>query len=175
MAENKIDLDPVSHITIDAIGKPGKRVFYIQAQQDFQVITLLVEKVQIQTLAIGIEEFLKEIHQRFEELPETSGDYEEEKMHIQPPVDPLFRVSEFGLAYDSSRDVVILVARESAMDEQNEENGGVIQFWCTRSQVHALARWGLEISTRGRPLCPQCREPMDPEGHFCPKKNGHKP
>ena len=92
-----------------------------------------------------------------------------------PPVDPLFRVSEFGLAYDSSRDVVILVARESAIDEQNEENGGVIQFWCTRSQIHALARWGLEISTRGRPLCPQCREPMDPEGHFCPKKNGHKP
>ena len=85
MAENKIDLDPVSHITIDAIGKPGKRIFYIQAQQDFQVITLLVEKVQIQTLAIGVEEFLKEIHQRFEELPGTSGDYEEEKMHLHPP------------------------------------------------------------------------------------------
>jgi hypothetical protein len=23
------------------------------------------------------------------------------------------------------------------------------------------------------PMCPQCGQPMEPEGHFCAKKNGH--
>jgi predicted amidophosphoribosyltransferase len=30
------------------------------------------------------------------------------------------------------------------------------------------------VVNRGRPICPQCGEPMDPAGHFCPKKNGNK-
>jgi hypothetical protein len=37
-----------------------------------------------------------------------------------------------------------------------------------------LCRWGMNVAAHGRPTCPQCGEPMDPEGHFCPKKNGHK-
>ena len=174
MTENETNMGPVDHITVDAIGKPGKRVFYLQGWQENKVVTLLVEKVQIQTLALGIEEFLKEVHRRFEDLPGTSGDYDESKMHIQPPVDPLFRVSEFGLAYDSDQDKVVLVAREMPANELVEEETRIIKFWCTRPQLHALSTWSLEVSNRGRQRCPQCGEPMDPEGHFCPKKNGHK-
>jgi predicted amidophosphoribosyltransferase len=37
-----------------------------------------------------------------------------------------------------------------------------------------MCRWGVEIATRGRPICGNCGEPIDPEGHFCPKRNGHK-
>ena len=53
MPRFELDLNPVSHITADAIGKPGERVFYLQAIQDERTITLLVEKVQIQSLAVG--------------------------------------------------------------------------------------------------------------------------
>ena len=31
MPSTEIDVDPCDHITSDAIGKPGQRVFYIQA------------------------------------------------------------------------------------------------------------------------------------------------
>jgi uncharacterized repeat protein (TIGR03847 family) len=95
-------------------------------------------------------------------------------MRIQPPVDPLFRVGELGLAYDSDRDLLVLVAREVIIDEQNPEETSVVRFWCTRSQLRAMTRWGLEVTGRGRPICPYCGEPMEPEGHFCPKRNGHK-
>ena len=61
MPRIEIDLNPVSHITADAIGQPGKRVFYIQGRRKEQIVTLIVEKVQIQTLALGVEEFLSEI------------------------------------------------------------------------------------------------------------------
>lgn len=170
----EIDFESVSHITVDAIGKPGQRVFYLQAWQADRVITLLVEKVQIQTLAVGVEQFLVEVASRFPDLPEASAEFDEEKMHIQPPVDPMFRVGEMGLGYDPDRDFLILVAREVIGEEQEAEDLRAVRFWCTRTQMRAMCNWGLEVCSRGRPLCPQCGEPMDPEGHFCPKKNGHK-
>jgi uncharacterized repeat protein (TIGR03847 family) len=175
MPSIEMDLNPVLHITTDAIGQPGQRVFYIQGQTEDRVITVIVEKVQIQTLALGVEDFLSEITQRYPDLTPVSPDYDETKMRIYPPVDPLFRVGEVGLAYDADQDLAVLVVREI----QNAENpdpdeAGVIRFWCTRSQLYAMGRWGLEVSGRGRPTCPLCSQPIDAEGHFCPKRNGHK-
>jgi uncharacterized repeat protein (TIGR03847 family) len=79
-----------------------------------------------------------------------------------------------GLGYDPDADLVALELRELAEGEQKAEELATVRLWCTRSQIRAMANWGLEISSRGRPLCPQCGQPMDPEGHFCARKNGHK-
>ena len=175
MSPDDIELQPVTHIVVDAIGPPGKRVFYIQGWQDDRTVTLIVEKFQIQSLAIGLEQFLIEIEENNPDLSPASAEYTEDNMHILPPVDPLFRVGELGLGYDADNDLLILVAREQTRDEEDPEDSRVVRFWCTRSQLRAMSSWGIEIASRGRPLCPQCREPMDPEGHFCPKKNGHNP
>ncbi len=169
-----LDLDPVILLTTDAIGQPGQRTFYLQARQKEKVVSLLVEKVQIQSLAIGLEEYLEEVAGKYPNLPPASAEYDETQMHINPPVDPLFRVGELGLAYDPDRDMIILVAREILANELDQEEASIVRIWCTRSQIMALCAWGLEVTGRGRPICPQCGEPMEPEGHFCPKKNGHK-
>jgi len=174
MPATEIDLRPVTHITSDAIGQPGKRVFYIQGWQEERTITIIVEKLQIQSLAVGLEQFLAEIASRFPDLPEASADYDEDKMHIHPPVDPLFRTGELGLGYDAENDLVVLIAREQLPEDQDQEEASVVRFWCTRAQVRAMCRWGIEVSSRCRPICPQCGQPMEPEGHFCPKKNGHQ-
>lgn len=178
MPREEIELRPVDHITTDAIGQPGQRVFYIHAWQNERIVTLITEKLQILSLAEGIEQFLSEVREKFPHLDEPSADYTEEKMHIHPPVDPLFRVGELGLGYDGDTDLVVLVVREiepeEAETDQEPDPPSVVRLWCTRSQIRALARWGVEVSSRGRPICPQCGEPMEPEGHFCPKKNGHK-
>ena len=170
--ENEEIFGPVDNITTDAIGKPGERTFFIQAAQQNKVITFIIEKFQIQTLAIGVEQFLSDLATRFPDLKEASADYDESKMRIYPPVDPLFRVGELALTYDAENDYLILVAHEVSQGEEGASR--VMNILCTRSQILALCRWGLEIAGRGRPICPQCGEPMDPEGHFCPKKNGHK-
>jgi uncharacterized repeat protein (TIGR03847 family) len=168
----EIDLNPVSHITTDAIGPPGKRVFYIQGRKDDQVVCLIIEKFQLQTLTIGVEQFLAEIRQQMPDLEEAPPDFVEDEMRIQPPVEPLFRVAEFGLSYDGESDLVALIARENP--SQSQEPGQVVRYWCTRAQLRAMIHWGLEITSRGRPLCEQCGQPMDPDGHFCSRKNGHK-
>lgn len=174
MSPTEIDLRPVTHITTDAIGQPGKRVFYLQGWQGERTVTLIIEKIQIQSLAIGLEQFLAEVSSRFPDLAEASADYEEEKMHINPPLDPLFRVGELGLGYDNENDYIVLIAKEIVPEGGNPDDTNVVRFWCTRSQIRAMCRWGMEIAGRGRPVCPQCGQPMDPEGHLCPKKNGHK-
>lgn len=174
MPSKEIDLRPVTHITTDALGPPGKRVFYLQGWQGERTVTVIVEKIQIQSLAVGVEQFLAEVSEKFSELPEASSEYVEENMRINPPVDPLFRVGELGLGYDADSDLVVLVAREIVPEDSDPEEADVVRFWCTRSQLRAMVLWGMDVAAKGRPLCPQCGEPMDPEGHFCPKRNGHK-
>jgi len=174
MSKTEIDIDPCDHITSDAIGQPGQRVFYIQAFQADKTFAVIIEKSQLQSLAVGIEQFLAEVARQNPSLAEASADYVEAQMHISPPVDPAFRVGEIGLGYDQVRDRVVLFARELVGEDQEEDTGTVYRFWCTRTQLRQLARWGVEVAGRGRPMCPQCGQPMEPEGHFCPKKNGHK-
>lgn len=174
MPTKETDLRPVDHITADAIGQPGKRVFYIQGWLGDRSITLLVEKFQLQSLAVGYEQFLAEINQKNPELTDASAEYDEQKMHIHPPVDPLFRIGELSLGYDSQADLVVLIASQAVPDAGEEGDLEVVRFWCTRSQLRALCHWSMELAARGRPICPQCGEPMEPEGHFCPKRNGHQ-
>lgn len=173
MPRFEIDVDPCDHITADAIGKPGQRVFYLQAYQEQRTITIIIEKAQLQSLAIGIEQFLAQISQQNPDLEEASGDYVEQVMRINPPVDPLFRAGEIGLGYDKDRDRVVIFTKELLTEEFEPDSAAQVRFWITRTQLRQLARWGQDVASRGRPVCLQCGQPMEPEGHFCPKKNGH--
>jgi uncharacterized repeat protein (TIGR03847 family) len=176
MPRSELDLNPVQHITSDAIGKPGQRVFYLQGwrETDIQPVTVIIEKVQLQTLATGLEQMLIEIAHQKPALTEPSAEYDEDKMRIAPPVDPLFRAGEMGLGYDADQDLIVILVREIVMEDGDPEEASVVRFWCNRQQARWLAAWSTEVVNRGRSICPQCGQPMEPEGHFCPKKNGHK-
>ncbi len=167
----ELELNPVSRITTGAVGPPGKRVFYIQARKDSRLVSLIVEKQQLQSLAIGLEEFLEELDNRLPDLPEASAEYDSAEMELEEPLDPIFRVGRIGLGYDEESDRLVLVARELESEDGETE---IVRLWCTRSQLRAMCFWGLEVASRGRPICGNCGEPKDPEGHFCPKSNGHK-
>ena len=167
----EVELNPVSRITTGAVGPPGKRVFYLQARKGSELVTLLVEKHQVQSLAIGLEEFLDELGDRLPDLSEASADYNSDEMGLEQPLDPMFRVGNIGLGYDEESDRLVLVARQLDSEGEGSE---VVRFWCTRSQLRAMCTWGLEVASQGRPICGNCGEPKDSEGHFCPKSNGHK-
>ena len=176
MPSINIDLNPVLHITVDAIGQPGERVFYLQGRTSEQVITLLVEKFQIQTLALAIENLMSELREKLPDLADASPNYEEEDMILEPPLDPLFRVGELSIGYDPAQDMMILIAREIPLEleEDEEEALSEVRFWCTRSQLWTVGRWGIELASRGRPVWPSTGEPILPPGEFSPKNNGHK-
>jgi len=176
MPRSELDLNPVQHITADAIGQPGHRVFYLQGWRadDITPVTIIIEKIQLQTLATGLEQMLTEVAHQNPALTGFAGEYDADKMHISPPVDPLFRAGEMGLGYDADQDLIVILVREIVAEDGDPEEASVVRFWCTRQQAGWLAAWSAEVVQRGRPICPQCGQPMEPEGHFCPKKNGHK-
>ena len=63
MPKINLSLDPVDLITVDAIGKPGSRVFYIQGRQGSQVVSLIIEKLQLQSLIAGVRISQRSDHQ----------------------------------------------------------------------------------------------------------------
>ena len=177
MPRTEITLEPVTRLTADAIGKPGKRTFYLQAADEKQTITLGIEKIQLQSLVVGIGRFLDEVAERFPAMATAQVTPDENAMRLQLPLEVLFHAGDLGLAYDSERDWACLIAKEQEfqeLKEGEEKLGDIVRMWCTRSQLRALSAWGSAVVAAGRPICPQCQQPMEPEGHFCPKKNGHK-
>ncbi len=174
MPSREYELRPVDSITTGAIGPPGKRVFYLQARKDEELVTLIVEKSQVQSLAVGLEQFLADLEKRFPDLPAASGEFSEREMKLEKPIDPAFRVGQIGLGYDEDSDLMVLVAREIQAEGDDPDEAAIARFWSTRTQIRAMTLWGLEIASRGRKICGNCGQPIDPEGHFCPKRNGHK-
>ena len=67
----------------------------------------------------------------------------------------------------------MVFTKELLTEEDDPDSAAQIRFWASRSQVRKMARWGADVASRGRPVCTQCGQPIEPEGHFCPKKNGH--
>ena len=173
MSRIEIEMNPVDALRADAIGKPGKRVFYLQGEKDGSKATLLVEKIQLQVLAQGVQKFFIELAQEKPDLDNTSNPWAEKDFHLSPPLDPLFRVGEIDLVYDPDPDLAGLVCREINREDLLPEDAGIVRFWCTRGQLQALSEWVVELAGRGLKICPTCGQPMDPEGHLCPKKNGH--
>lgn len=174
MDRKEIDLRPVERITSGAVGPPGKRVFYLQAKKADEIVTVIVEKEQLQSLAAGVEKFYQDLGERFPELETPEGDYDEEGMRLAKPLDPVFRVGQIGLGYDELTDEMILVAREIQPEDAEPEDAKVVRVWCSRAQMLKLCNWSVELTSRGREICGNCGLPIDPEGHFCPKSNGHK-
>jgi uncharacterized repeat protein (TIGR03847 family) len=165
MAE-EIEIDPAESVAVGTVGPPGQRAFYIQARSVYRSLTMLVEKVQVQALAERAVEMLQGQDLGAEEPPAD----------LQEPVEPDWRAGQLGLGLDEDRNLLVLVAQELAEGEEADEDAvATARIWMRPQQARALATRSLELVTKGRPLCPVCGLPMDPEGHLCPRKNGKSP
>ena len=172
-----IELDPVDRITAGAIGEPGQRVFYLQGRQAERLVTILVEKQQVELLSASLVEILARSGK------ETGQGPSEEEMELEEPVIPEWRAGRLSVGYDEDRDLVLLECEEITADaeEDDEEEEPLppldeparVRFWATREQALALARHGAEVAAAGRPRCELCGNPIDPDGHICPALNGH--
>lgn len=168
------DFERVSTIVADAVGQPGQRTFFLQARQGSQVATLVMEKQQVAALAASILQLLEELEEKNPEL--MSVEATEENLHLEEPLNPAFRVGQMGLGYDESQDMMVLVAQALIADEEEVQASNDVpraRFYATREQMRALSEHALEAVAAGRPDCPLCGRPIDPEGHFCPRTNGH--
>jgi uncharacterized repeat protein (TIGR03847 family) len=58
---------------------------------------------------------------------------------------------------------------------QDDENGPpLLRVRLTGAQARSFAKRALDVVSAGRPPCPLCSLPLDPEGHVCPRQNGYR-
>jgi uncharacterized repeat protein (TIGR03847 family) len=110
-----IELDSVDRITAGAVGSPGERVFYLQGRKGDQLVTLLVEKQQVQLLAASVVEILARVGK------ETGQGPPEEEMALEEPLVPEWRAGRLSIGYNEERDLLMLEAEELLEEESEEE------------------------------------------------------
>ncbi|MBW3611301.1 MAG: DUF3090 family protein [Actinobacteria bacterium] len=170
---SSFDLPEVDRFTAGALGPPGARVFYLQVGAGGQVLSLRLEKAQVAALAGYLAELLADLPTPApEEIPDPS--------ELVEPVVAEWVVGQLGVAFDESRDRFVIRADEVVDDDEGAGvdvavAGGSARFALTRPQVAGFVVQAAALVVAGRPPCPLCRRPLDPEGHMCVKTNGHKP
>jgi len=196
----EIEFDPVDSIAAGAVGEPGQRAFYIQAEKDGTVLSVLVEKQQVAMLAERVQLLLDQVEAQFpEEGDDPAGGLAPDAGELRGDPVPLFRAVAIGIGFDPSRRLVVLELHERPLadedddededeDEADEgdefdepglvaeagdEEGYLARLYCTAAQARAMASRGSAAVEGGRPPCPLCGGPLDPSGHVCPRLNGH--
>ncbi len=159
------DLREPDRFTAGAVGEPGARVFFLQAVEGTQVVSLRLEKQQVGALGQYLQGVLGD-------LPVVPVTERPADMDLVEPVVAEWVVGTLGVAYDTEADRIVLQADE--LVDEDEEDGGLARFHLTRAQVVAFCEQAETLVAAGRPPCPICGQPMDPDGHVCPRSNGHK-
>lgn len=163
----EVELPQPFHVTAGYTGVPGDRTFYVQAQDDAHLVTLLVEKGQVDGLATLIARLLA----RVDDVPAT--DWDRDAMDLRPPIEPRWRVGELSVGLDTDQGR-FLVELTELLAEDEEREPWEVRVWIDQDQARRLAAHAAEIVGQGRPRCELCGRPTGPDGdHICPATNGH--
>jgi uncharacterized repeat protein (TIGR03847 family) len=186
MPRHRYLFDTPDRFVTGTIGQPGNRVFYLQARDGARIVSVALEKVQVAALAERLGDLLDELVRRgiagAEEIPGATGD----TGALDEPINEAFRVGTLSLGWDTRDDLVLLEARafdeeddepeadeEPEEDDDDEDGPDLLQVRLTPSYAREFIARALRVLAAGRPPCPLCGQPLDPQGHLCPRRNGH--
>lgn len=166
MAKPRVQFTNVSSLNAEALGEPGKRTFRILASSGASSATIWLEKEQLLQLGLAVNQLLATLPEESPPAMETGG--------REPPDASIldFKAGKIVLGHDSRAGRFMIDAHDV---ESGDEESAAIRVWSDRTQVKAFADEALVVCAAGRPLCPLCGGPIDPEGHACPRTNGHNP
>lgn len=177
------DFTDIDHFTAGAVGEPGARVFYLQVRSGGALTAFRCEKQQVAALGTYLAGSMRD-------LPAPDPGDVPADMDLIEPVVAEWVVGSMGMAYDERDDRLVLLAEELVIEPEPEgaeagaeaepvdlldepEPGATARFHLTRGQATAFVAHAEQLVSAGRPPCPICGGPMNPEGHNCPRSNGH--
>ena len=102
MSRQVFVFDPPERFVAGTVGQPGDRTFYLQAAGAGRVVSVSLEKVQVQVLADRLEELLDTVRRQtgVDVLAGTSGRLED-TAPLDVPLEEEFRVGTMGLAWET--------------------------------------------------------------------------
>jgi uncharacterized repeat protein (TIGR03847 family) len=169
-----------------AIGQPGSRTFFLQAREGSRITTVALEKVQVAVLAERLAHLLAEVRSRGANVPETADEDEIDRAPLDEPLQEAFRVGTMAITWDGDDETIVVEAREllesdaeeeetaeGAEEDEDDEEADRVRVTLSPKRVLAFAARALEVVAAGRPPCPFCGQPLNPEGHICTRRNGY--
>ena len=199
MARRTYLFDPPERFIAGTVGQPGNRTFFLQARTGSRVVSVSLEKIQVAAVAERLGHLLFELDQRG--LVELGADRPaEDAAPLDEPLAEAFRAGTLTLGWDGGRERILIEARaisdeDEEADEDEEEEGGVedeamaaaietfladddpdgpdlLRVHLTAEAARAFVERAVRVVRSGRPPCPLCGNPLDPQGHICPRRNG---
>ena len=164
----KYPLGSLSNIEARSIGEPGHRTFQLALEASRATCSLWLEKEQLFQLGIYLQDVVQSLSP------------EDRKLRSEPKASEWsgrgatidFKAGQLLLSHDPKTSSFYLLAYEREETESVDEAASV-SFWLTADQAESLAEEALRICAAGRPPCFLCGLPINPEGHVCPRSNGH--
>ena len=180
--------DPPERFVAGTVGPPGQRTFFLQARSGARVTSVALEKQQVSVLAERIDALLDELL-RSEEgagtIPAVSPQALEDNEPLEQPIVEEFRAGTMTLSWDAGDERVVVevfpfteesVVEPGTPEEEIEEPEPeeVLVVRLPPGLARAFSKRALAVVGAGRPSCPFCGGPIDPEGHLCPRANGFR-
>lgn len=165
------------------VGEPGQRTFFLQVREGSRIVTVLLEKEQVAALAERLDGLLDEVVRRTggqAPVPVMAPADLEDTAPLDQPIEEEFRVGTLTLAWDGTDDQVVIEAFAAADDDvlqpdsEIPEDRDVLVVRISGSAARAFVKRAQALVAAGRPPCPLCALPLDPEGHVCPRQNGYR-
>jgi uncharacterized repeat protein (TIGR03847 family) len=162
------------------VGQPGERTFFLQVRNAGRLVSVAMEKGQIVALADRIETLLAEVSRS----PAVAGGLAtgaagEDVAPLDTPLEEEFRVGALALGWDSEDGLVVLEAQalsETPADPMSDQPEGpdALRVRIAPTVARSFVVRSRRVVAAGRQPCPLCGLPLDPEGHICPRQNGHR-
>ncbi|SDT34367.1 conserved hypothetical protein [Pseudarthrobacter equi] len=165
-------------VVIGTIGVPGARTFYLQVRTGKQIVSIALEKQQSAELAEKIDDILDQLG-TIEGNPFSvpAGTPVELVDNDQlETVEEQFRTGAMSLGWDPATAQIVIEAYPiieidaDAGEIPDVDDAEFPEMLLVRMPVgtaRAFAKRTREIVGAGRPACPLCGYPVDPEGHVC--------
>ncbi|MDQ4045114.1 MAG: DUF3090 domain-containing protein [Chloroflexota bacterium] len=158
----------VQRLRVEALGEPGQRRFRLMAVINGETHIVWMEKQQMQALGMAVEQLLEQVSHNEIPVVESNSAVEFDQETLNQ-----FRVGRIELGYDPSNERVVINAYD--LQQEDEDAQATLVLRLNLRQSAELSTDAAVIVAAGRPLCPMCGQPMNPEGHVCPQQNGHLP
>ena len=194
MARLVYNFDKPDRFVAGTVGQPGNRSFYLQARDSGRIVSVLLEKVQVALVAERLTQLLDEVRERGASVPQGPAPADIDTAPLDEPINETFRVGSMAIVWNGEDESITLEASALGEDEEvvgdsleiDDEEGAaaddeagdeadesdLMRGRLDVGKALAFAQRALEIVAAGRPPCPFCGQPLNPEGHICTRRNG---
>jgi uncharacterized repeat protein (TIGR03847 family) len=180
--------DSPDRFVAGTVGEPGHRAFFLQARKGGAIVSVAAEKTQVAVLAANLAALLDTLAERgVEGIPADAGDRPIDDQPLGEPLVEAFRVGAMTIGWDSARKVVVIQAAALTDDEDADasvidavladdddaDGPDLMRVRLTPAEIRAFVAQAARVIAGGRPLCPRCGQPLDPQGHICTRPTAY--